>query len=85
MKRKSPHVDVSLLQKAHGELQREVSQLRNVLFSLVKEAGRLRIHRATIETLGPEDGINAVLDAASDDYIITYVKHAPGESPKESA
>jgi hypothetical protein len=80
MKRKAPVVNTQLLQKAFDELQKEAMQMRNVLFSLVKEAGRLRFRKATVETLSPEDGIEAVLDGGT--YTITYKKHEAPEAPK---
>lgn len=78
------NVSVGFVQKQLTLAQTELQQLRNVLFSLAKEQGRMRFQKATLDGLNAEDGIDATLvDGA---YIITYIKRSAQDAgPKESA
>lgn len=78
------NVSVGFIQSQLAKAQTEMQQLRNVLFSLAKEQGRMRFQKATLDALSEEDGIDATLvDGA---YIITYIKRSAQDAgPKESA
>lgn len=83
--RKAPqNVSVAFLQRQLGEAQGELQQLRNVLFSIIKEQGRVRFMKATLASLGPLDGMDA--RDTGDAYVVTYIKHdAASEPQKEGA
>lgn len=49
--RKAPAVSTRLLQKQFVELRQVSDQMRNVLFAILKEQGRIRVQRATIDSL----------------------------------
>lgn len=76
VQRKS-NVSVALVQKQLQAQSEELQQLRNVLFALVKEQGRIRIKKSTVATLGAEDGLEAVEETLGGEpcYVVTYKKH----------
>lgn len=78
-------MSLKLLQDAHEKLQAEAQQMRNVLFAIVKEQGRVCVLASTVDGLTEEDGLDAKVDGKS--IIVSYVKHQGGalDAPKESA
>lgn len=65
-------VSAKLLQKRLAEQSAELQQLRNVLFSIVKEQGRIKFQKATLDSLGEADGLDAREELGV--YIIEYKK-----------
>lgn len=53
------NVSATLLQKQFDELAKQAHEMRNVLFGIVKEQGRVRVQRATIDGLEEGDGLEA--------------------------
>lgn len=51
IQRQAPAVSSRLLQKQYAELQQTAQQVKNVLFAILKEQGRVRVARATIDSL----------------------------------
>lgn len=52
-------VSATLLQKRVKELELESFQMRNVLFAIIREQGRVRVAKATIEELREGDKLGA--------------------------
>jgi hypothetical protein len=71
-------VSTKLLQAQFEQQTKELQQVRNVLFSLCKEMGRVRFKKATLEGLDEADGINAELDG--DTYIVSYQRYPDRKS-----
>src|ERR1700704_4899517 len=82
LSRQAPTVSARLLQRQYEELEKTSSQMRNVLFAILKEQGRIRVARATIDSLdalGAESHLNA--EWQGDTLVIEYragVKPEPG-------
>lgn len=66
----TPAASLALLQRRCEALDAENRQLRNVLFALVKDQGRVRIRKETIASLRDGDGLDAVSDG--DCYVVTF-------------
>lgn len=73
------NVSATLLQKQFDELAKQAHQMRNVLFGIVKEQGRVRVQRATIDGLEEVDGLEA--NWQGDTLVIEFRagKHIPPE------
>jgi len=61
---------VTLLRKQFDEQWRELQQLRNVLFAILKEQGRIRFSKRTLDTLSEDDGLEA--EDIGEHYMVTY-------------
>lgn len=66
----NPGVSVQLLQKRVADLEAEGGQMRNVLFALVRQMGRVRITEAEMAALTDGDSLNA--EKHGDTYVITF-------------
>lgn len=66
----SPKVSMELLQRRVIELERENQTYRDLLFAIVKEAGRVRVAKVTLAGLSQGDLINP--RDAGDSWMIEY-------------
>ncbi len=71
-------VSATLLQKQFAELQASHTRVNNVLFAIVKEAGRIRIAKKTLDGLHECDSINAT--ETLDGFVIEY-KRVEAQAP----
>lgn len=55
------------------ELEESIAPLRTALFAAVREAGRLRVSKANLESIGPSDRLDLKVDPISGDLMLTYV------------
>lgn len=79
--RRAPsNVSAALLQKQFDELAKQAHEMRNVLFGICKEQGRVRVQRATIDGLEEGDGLEA--NWQGDTLFIEFRggKHVPKEA-----
>lgn len=68
---------VALLRKRIEDLEQESGQMRNVLFAILKEQGRVRFSKRTLESLGQDDGLQA--EDIGEHYIVTFVSRGQQE------
>lgn len=66
----NPDVSVKLLQERVHNLEAEGAQMRNVLFALVRQLGRVRITEAEMAALTEGDSLNA--EKVGDTYVISF-------------
>lgn len=70
MRQSKGGISATLLQKQYAELQASNTRIQNVLFAIVKEAGRIRFSKKTLDSLTEQDSINAT--ETLDGFVIEY-------------
>lgn len=84
--RKVAPIATGLLQKRYAELEANYAQMRNVLFAVAKEQGRLRFRKATLDSLNNDDHLDAKDEGEF--YVISFVESdmvvPGGVQPKEA-